>query len=366
MESMRQIQAYINGILSQIEVDAQREAAYRRTYGVAQYCALLAAQRGLRTELAYAAGLLHNAYEYRTGSRMCLGQNGAEMVRVALRKIDLSADEKILIQSAIYHHEDKAHVHDEYDEVLKDADLLQCLPNGAHMQIHESALPRLENVLKSLNLPPYEKPQKNSTHDEGDRSAFRRSCMVDTARTVAGKNVQGQKNDADFLSMIRYFPEATAYDEFLYAWCAAFVYHCALEAGLVLPIRHRPNSNTRFACVGAWLKWGQERGFCFFEKDGFSPLSGDIVIYNNIIPKEKKPENTPWYDHMGIVLAVEPFGLKVAEGNVGNGNVAGIVERTRDETIGCYLRIPDGYLHDGWKYDYKTGKLRMVDYPGEL
>lgn len=111
-----------------------------------------------------------------------------------------------------------------------------------------------------------------------------------------------------------------------------------------------------------WLQWGTTNGFCHYEKDGFTPRRGDIVIYNNIIrPEDKYPNSSP-YDHMGIVLACDSDELLVAEGNVGNKNVSDIVRRRRGDTIGCYIRIPEDYSYDGWKIDLKTGEIRVVDY----
>nr|WP_252187525.1 CHAP domain-containing protein [Anaeromonas gelatinilytica] len=161
------------------------------------------------------------------------------------------------------------------------------------------------------------------------------------------------------MKIIKYYPEITAFDELIYAWCAAFVYHCAILAGLDIPIRYKPMANTRFACVEAWLEWGKKNEFCLHEKDGFTPSRGDIIIYNNIIPPENKPENTPWYDHIGILLSVDSENIIVAEGNIDNKNISGIICRNRNERIGCYVRIPDNYEYDGWKYDYKTKKVRI-------
>ena len=105
-----------------------------------------------------------------------------------------------------------------------------------------------------------------------------------------------------------------------------------------------------------------ENGFCHFEKDGFAPERGDILIYNNIIPKEDKPDNGPWHDHIGVVISSDGDSLMVAEGNAGNKNVSDILKRKRDDTIGCYIRIPKDYLYDGWKTDFKTGKIKTVNY----
>lgn len=103
-------------------------------------------------------------------------------------------------------------------------------------------------------------------------------------------------------------------------------------------------------------------GFCYFKKDGFIPERGDILVYNNIIPNEDKPENNVWYDHMGIVISFDGDSMMVAEGNAGNKNVSDIIKRKYDDTIGCCIRIPKNYLYDGWKTDYKTGEVRILKY----
>jgi hypothetical protein len=139
------------------------------------------------------------------------------------------------------------------------------------------------------------------------------------------------------------------------------VFHCALLAGLELPIRVSPTAETRFACVRAWLEWGEAEGFCFSLADG-APRRGDIVIYNGIIPPENKPKDCPWYDHIGIVLSASRGEITVAEGNAGNRGVSGVFSRETDERIGRLLRIPEEYTFDGLKYDYKTGKLREENF----
>jgi len=114
--------------------------------------------------------------------------------------------------------------------------------------------------------------------------------------------------------------------------------------------------------VGAWYEWGMENGFCRFEKDGFNPERGDILIYSNVIPKNDKLENSAWHDHIGIVLSFDGDSLTVAEGNADNKNVSGIIKRKRDDTIGCFIRIPEGYMYDGWKIDFKTGEEKVVNF----
>jgi len=86
------------------------------------------------------------------------------------------------------------------------------------------------------------------------------------------------------------------------------------------------------------------------------------VVYNNIIPEENKEKNSKWHDHIGIILSCDSESLMVAEGNVDNKNVSDIKKRMRNNTIGCYIRIPQDYSYDGWKTDYKTGEIKTVAY----
>ena len=66
------------------------------------------------------------------------------------------------------------------------------------------------------------------------------------------------------------------------------------------------------------------------------PDAGDIVIYDRVFEDKE-------HDHMGIVLEKRKHTLLAAEGNI--GNASGIIERSMDEHIRAYIRIPDGYQY---------------------
>ena len=339
------IRQYVDGIIDGIKLESFRKYAYHHTYSVAEYCNLLALQRGLDTELGYIMGLLHDVYAYKTGSYMYHNISGADMVRVVLRHLDFTDEEKTLIQTAILHHDDIECIQGEYDELLKDADLLHIFIRSGSKSIKKSWENRLETLLTSLNIPVHNKLEVCENSKTNDKPSFERVKLGDIAEDLAGKKIQGLKSDSDFCKIIHYFPEASAFDELINAWCAAFVYHCVILANLELPIRYKPTANTRFACVEAWYQWGRECGFCYYEKDGFNPTRGDILIYDSIIPEANKPQNTPWHDHIGIVLDSDSDHVLVAEGNVNNNNISGILTRKRNSNIGCYIRIPDGYQY---------------------
>lgn len=360
MDRLDRVRSYADAVYEEAKTAGGRREAFAHSYGVAECGALLALRRGLDPEIARAAGLLHDIYAYKTGFRPLHSHNGADMAKVVCNhelKGLFSDHEKIVILSAIYHHGDKGHFHDAYDELLKDADAFQRRLEGTPSE--GFAAIRVYMVEKELGLPGGEKPAEAAPPEE--KSRFSRAALAQIAGALAAKAIRGERGDADFEEIIRYFPEVTAFNELKNAWCAAFVYSCALTAGLRLPIRPLPNT-LRIACVEGWYDWAKRSGFIRERGGGFTPEKGDIVVYQDIIPPENKPEAHTWHDHIGVLLSCESGGLVVAEGNVGNQNVSGVMRRREDDTIACYIRIPDGYVYDGWKIDYKTRHLRTEDY----
>ncbi|MDF2544221.1 MAG: hypothetical protein K0S47_3939 [Herbinix sp.] len=352
MDRILMVRQHINRIIQSIKSDEERRIAYVHTYGVAQCAAMIAAKRGLNSELAYISGLLHDIYTCFTGSSLCHAISGAEMVRPIIRDMHIfTYEEKEIILSAIFYHSNKERVHDEYDEVLKDADVLQPFLNDACFRTYYLFIPRLTKVLEELGLTAL--PAVYGQEPDQSKVTYNRSLFADIAENIASQNVCGERDNTVFMNIIKYYPEPSAFSELKNYWCAAFVYHCALEAGLELPIRLPPIKN-RFAGVGSWYEWATANHFCFYEKDGFIPSRGDIVIYNNIIPPENKEQGSAWHDHIGVVLSCENEFLVVAEGNINNQNVSGIIKRKRDNTIGCFVRIPNEFTYDGWNCDYKA------------
>lgn len=174
--------------------------------------------------------------------------------------------------------------------------------------------------------------------------------LCNIARKFAGKNIVGEKSSKGFLDMLQYYPEQNP-EAFTGCWCAAFVYHCCRLAGMNLPAGTCKTLGTRhfrwFTGVFAWVGWAQSLGF-FHKAEGFTPCSGDIVIYNDIVPEPYKQKDSLWCDHIGIVLSCTENTILAAEGNVDNRNVSGIVTRARDEHIGGYIRIPQKNIYDDW------------------
>lgn len=354
------VKEYVNGIVNSRGETRDQSCFFIHLYGVAAACALLASKRGLDPEIASASGLMHDMYACWTGSTLFHAYSGAEMSRVALRRMGcFTEEEKLLIESSIFHHSDKAHVHDPYDELLKDADILQPYLQSGLRELDAGRIPRMNRMAEELGIP--FTPVPAGRQDKGPMISPDRRKLADIAESLAQRNIVGSMEDTGFLDILKYWPEKEAFDELKNGWCAAFVYHCCMLAGFWFPIRH-PGAGVRFAGVGAWLEWATLEGFYFNDLNSFAPDRGDIVIYNNVIPTEKKPADSLWHDHIGIVLAAYADTMTVAEGNAGNDNVSAILCRSRNKAVGGFVRIPDGYRYDGGKFDYKTKQVRIDPY----
>lgn len=168
----------------------------------------------------------------------------------------------------------------------------------------------------------------------------RRQKLIATAENLALKpfhdKVMGLPSNIEPIT--DHFPDGPR-KEFDGKWCAAFVYHCCIQAGFNIPCRYPTTEFGTFAAVRAWLLWAklQENQFYFSSRNlRYRPKPGDIVIYDHVF--DPGP-----HDHIGIVLIVSENKLRVAEGNV--NNMSAIVERERNGRIRGYIRIPNNYWH---------------------
>lgn len=124
--------------------------------GVAYLSGYIAAKRKLNAELSICAGMLHDLWLYRNFSSPDMAQKytqhghyGSELAEEILRGIGLFSDDEIeIISRSIYNHHDKAIVHDECSEVLKDADALQhYLNNSEYDRNHYNYHGRIQRLM---------------------------------------------------------------------------------------------------------------------------------------------------------------------------------------------------------------------------
>jgi uncharacterized protein len=122
-ERVRQV---VDEILRGQPDQGEQRAGFIHLYGVSQSSALLALVRGLDAELCTIAGMLHDLATYQTADPTDHGRRSAVLAQQILTDLDCFAEGEIAtICGAIAHHRIKDQVHDAYDELLKDADVLQ-------------------------------------------------------------------------------------------------------------------------------------------------------------------------------------------------------------------------------------------------
>lgn len=122
------LRKYIDEMLLQNEDLQYRRCGYVHLYGVGMAAAFIALRRGFDPELAEMAGMLHDyiSYQDRKFDTPTHAHECEPIVRRLLDEINMTTEEETdLICSAVYHHSDKDRVDSEFDEIIKDADVMQ-------------------------------------------------------------------------------------------------------------------------------------------------------------------------------------------------------------------------------------------------
>ncbi|WP_031420426.1 HD domain-containing protein [Lachnoclostridium phytofermentans] len=122
-------------------------------YGVSKFCTLLAEKRNLNAELATTCGMLHDIGYMAGGSSDNHAIEGAKRAETLLKEMKAYNDNEIkIITNAIANHSDKRSIHDEYDELLKDADVMDhCFYNN-DFSIAEWEFDRYNNLLIEFGI----------------------------------------------------------------------------------------------------------------------------------------------------------------------------------------------------------------------
>ncbi len=141
-------------MLENIENPTEKQAGYIHLFGVSQMAALLAKKRNLSVEIAQIAGLLHDYYAYMTGDREKHASKGADMILPLLAKTGLfSVCEVANIAKAVQGHSDKEKTDGTpYEELLKDADVLQHILYNATKPVDEKYAERYTKLKDELGL----------------------------------------------------------------------------------------------------------------------------------------------------------------------------------------------------------------------
>ena len=122
-------------------------------YGVARFCTLLAMKRNMSVELATTCGMLHDIYYMTGGSTDNHAVEGAEQAKTVLKAMSVYSDDEIkIITTAISRHSDKGATHEPYDELLKDADVMDHCFYNADFSVAEWEMGRYNNLLAEFGL----------------------------------------------------------------------------------------------------------------------------------------------------------------------------------------------------------------------
>ena len=119
-------------------------------------------------------------------------------------------------------------------------------------------------------------------------------------------------------------------------WCAGFVYHCCIKAGLKIPTKPRECSNSLAGC-NAWEQLAiadKNITYAPANNHSFTPSPGDILLFDRVFMDAE-------HDHIGIVIENRNTSIILAEGNI--NNVSGVIEREKDSHIRAYIRFPVDY-----------------------
>lgn len=126
----------------------QKFDAFDHLSGVSSLSAYLANQRHLNEELASIIGLLHDCSTYLTGTSFDHASRSSDIARKILNELHLFDRFEInIICNAIRNHSDKDKLHDEYSELIKDADVLHQYFNEMDAILSLEYQKRLNNLL---------------------------------------------------------------------------------------------------------------------------------------------------------------------------------------------------------------------------
>jgi hypothetical protein len=339
---LESIRILVNEMLINLDSSVNKQEASVQLYGVSSFASMLAMKRGLDTEIASITGMLHNYYFYKTGVCYFSGINSAETVRPIIRDLKIfSKDEQLVILRVIFYQNQLGQVHGPYDEIIKDAIILHKFFQNPDQTLSPLDVKRLLNVLSELSIEKdeFEEVEPTNQNDKiSSNEKDKRRLLADISEELASQNIIGTPEDKLYKEICHYWPDPDIYQVLQGNWCAAFVYHCCMQAGILLPIRY-PNGNYRLAGVGAILEWAKlpETGFFHYDdQENFTPQRGDIVIYEKLLSNNS-------HDHIGIVLNCDDKDILVAEGNKDNENYSSVFRRSREHSILGYIRINNDY-----------------------
>lgn len=153
MDRIEKVREVVDDVLLNMADNEERRCAYVHLYGVAQSAALIAQKRKGNTELSVIAAMLHDIYSYKNMNSADHAHKGAVMAKEILSELKIFSCEEIdLIYSAIYYHSDKNTVNESFDEILKDADVMQHILYNPLFEIKAHELERFNRLKDEFGI----------------------------------------------------------------------------------------------------------------------------------------------------------------------------------------------------------------------
>ena len=147
MSRLKELRGYVDNELNRMDDADKRNGAIVHLYGVSLAATMIAKKRGLDSELASMAAMLHDLHAYKTGTYDDHAHKGVDLAREILDELKLTDKaETDIICSAIWHHDDKLVVDSPMDEVLKDADVIHHCMNDLSKPVKEKERARFDKL----------------------------------------------------------------------------------------------------------------------------------------------------------------------------------------------------------------------------
>lgn len=153
MNRIEKVREAVDRVLLGMAGNEERRCAYIHLYGVAQAAALIAKKRKENIELSIVAAMLHDIYSYKNMDSTDHAHKGAMVAKEILNELKIFSPEEIdLICSAIYHHSDKKIIDGSFEEILKDADVMQHILYNPLFEIKTHELQRFNNLKDEFGI----------------------------------------------------------------------------------------------------------------------------------------------------------------------------------------------------------------------
>ena len=153
MDRIEKLRGYIDEVLLSNKNIMERRNGYIHLYGVSQLSVILAKKRNLNQEIAIMGGMLHDIYTYKFEYSKDHGEKGAVLAHKILEELQIATSTEIdIICSAIQNHSNKEMIDSEYDELLKDADVLQHCIYNPMIPVKSHELKRYNDLLIELDI----------------------------------------------------------------------------------------------------------------------------------------------------------------------------------------------------------------------